>query len=122
LFIQYPKTIGKYQIAFLQRKFYKTGLIKRTESTRIYVQLKTINRNLQIAFKKYRLVPFDDRLDLFKSKTHIHFIDDQQYVGWSKYALKGVQVFDVPGDQKKIFQFPHLEEFACILQDALDKC
>jgi thioesterase domain-containing protein len=122
LFIRHPKTIAKYQIAYLQRQFYKTGILKRPEATGVYAQFKKINVNHQIAFKKYRLVPFDDRLYLFKSRTHIYFIDDHEYLGWAKYALKGVHVFDVPGDHKTMFRPPHVNEFAGILQDALDKC
>jgi hypothetical protein len=99
LLLQFPKTIAKHQIAYLQSQLYKTGSIKRRGATGMYALTKKINRNYQIAFKKYSLPPFDDRLYLFKSRTHRR----------------------LPSDEKTMFQFPHGQEFVSILQDALDK-
>lgn len=120
LFFQHPRTIAKYQLTYLQRQFYKMGLMKKPVSTGMYAQFEKINEKHQVAFKKYRLAPFNDRLHLFKSKIHIYFIDDQKYLGWANYAKKGVQVYDVPGDHKTMFEQPHVKEFAGILQSALD--
>jgi thioesterase domain-containing protein/acyl carrier protein len=120
LFFRHPKTITLYQLTYLQRQFYKMGLMKKPVSTGVYAQFDKINEKHLIAFKKYRLAPFDDRLYLFKSRIHIYFIDDQKYLGWAKYAKKGVLVYDVPGDHKTMFEPPNVKEFAGILQRALD--
>ncbi|HMG84033.1 MAG TPA: amino acid adenylation domain-containing protein [Ferruginibacter sp.] len=126
LFLKDPKTTIAYQRDYFKRQLkkplYKAGLLKEPEVTGIYIQINKINTQHKTALWKYNLRPFNDRLFLFKCKERIYFIDDTKYMGWLKYALKGVKVYDVPGDHKTMFEQPHVKEVARILQDALDNC
>jgi thioesterase domain-containing protein len=47
-------------------------------------------------------------------------VDDAKYLGWIKYAKKGVKVYDVPGDHATILKQPHVKQLAHALQKALD--
>jgi len=126
LFLKDPKTTVIYQFNYFKKQYkkqlYKTGLLKQPEVTGIYVLFNKINAQHMTALWRYDLLPFNDKLFLFKCKERIYFIDDPKYMGWSKYALKGVRVYDVPGDHKTMFEQPHVKEVARIVQDALDHC
>jgi len=64
--------------------------------------------------------PYDGVIDLFKAKFRIYFVDDSRYLGWKKYALKGVRVHNVPGDHENMLLPPNDKVFAQTLQRALD--
>jgi thioesterase domain-containing protein len=74
----------------------------------------------EIAYQNYRLKPYDGTVDLFKAQIRHYFVDDRKYLGWKKYALKGVRVHDVPGDHGQMLQPPNDRYFAQALQWALD--
>jgi amino acid adenylation domain-containing protein len=74
----------------------------------------------EIAFQAYTMKPYDGIVDLFKAQFRIYFVDDSKYLGWKKYALKGVRVHDVPGDHEKMLLPPNDKVFAQALQRALD--
>ena len=74
----------------------------------------------EIAYQNYRLRPYDGTVDLFKAQIRHYFVDDRKYLGWKKYALKGVRVHDVPGDHGQMLQPPNDRYFAQALQWALD--
>ncbi|MVM36995.1 amino acid adenylation domain-containing protein [Spirosoma sp. HMF3257] len=72
------------------------------------------------AFEKYTMKPYDGIVDLFKAQVRLYFVDDNKYLGWKKYALKGVRVHSVPGDHEQMLLPPNDKEFARALQRALD--
>ncbi|MBC3786886.1 non-ribosomal peptide synthetase [Spirosoma utsteinense] len=74
----------------------------------------------EIAYNNYRLKPYDGTIDLFKAEVRRYFVDDPNYLGWKKYARKGVRVHDVPGDHKQMMLPPNDRHFARALQAALD--
>lgn len=121
-FFRRPVVTVQYQANYVRELGYKTGLLKRPEPTGIYVRFNKINEKHGSAFKKYTLEPFDGKIHLFRSKYRIYFVDDARYLGWSDYARKGVEVYEVPGDHKTMFQLPHAKELAESLQRALDNC
>lgn len=63
-----------------------------------------------------------DKVHLFRAKERIYFVNDFHYLGWRHYALKGVKVYEVPGDHKTMLLHPNAKEFARALQTALDNC
>jgi hypothetical protein len=69
----------------------------------------------------YVLKPSQLRVDLFRAMHQTFYIEDKQYYGWSKYALKGVKVHHVPGEHSTIFWPPFDVGFARILQKRLDE-
>ena len=51
----------------------------------------------------------------------MHYVYDNEYLGWGKYALGGVEVLDVPGDHLSMLLPPNVEAFASILSKNLDE-
>lgn len=90
-------------------------------SKKYYRRIRVIQDKLRLALQKYSLEPFDDKVYLFKAKTCDHYVDDAVYLGWKKYAKKGVEIFDVPGNHLSMMVMPNVKEFALILQQGIDK-
>ncbi|WP_146186476.1 hypothetical protein [Pedobacter sp. HMWF019] len=73
------------------------------------------------ALRNYKVSPIDNYIYLFKAKTRPYFVDDFKYLGWRKYTVKGVKVFEVTGDHDTMFKAPNVEELAQVLQEALNE-
>lgn len=69
---------------------------------------------------RYRLTPHNLEIDLFRANSNDDFKLDNTYFGWKKIALKGVNVYDIPGGHLNIFDHPNVIEFANVLQNVLD--
>jgi amino acid adenylation domain-containing protein len=76
--------------------------------------------NIQ-AEKRYRLTPYNIKVELFRAEKHTFYMDDFEYLGWQQYALKGVSVHKIPGEHNTIFKAPNDKIFASILQNCLDE-
>lgn len=74
-----------------------------------------------VAQKHYRIQPYDIAIELFRAETRSFYLDDYVYMGWKPYALKGVNIHNIPGEHNTIFKEPNDKQFAAILQDCLDK-
>jgi len=66
--------------------------------------------------------PFDGKVYLFKAKICVHYVYDMEFLGWQKYAMRGVELYEVPGDHLSMLLPPQVGEFALILDEALKKC
>ncbi|SMC94665.1 non-ribosomal peptide synthetase [Pedobacter nyackensis] len=125
-FLKDPSGTFQYQYYLLLKKIQqlgnKIGLTEEPKVDGIYDQIKVINEKHHMAFKSYSMQPFNNYVYLFKAKKRIYFVDDFKYLGWQKYAKKGVKVFDVPGDHATMLQQPNVSEFGKSLQDALNNC
>jgi thioesterase domain-containing protein len=62
----------------------------------------------------------DIAITLFRVEKRLYYLDDPVYLGWDKIALKGVKIYDIPGDHKTFLEPPNDEKFAAIIQQALD--
>lgn len=120
-----PKTTLKYQIYLL------SGLIKtanrlpasnKVDAGSFYTQLDKINAKHWHAFRHYNLAPFNDKVYLFRAEERIYYVNDFKYLGWKKFAKRGVVVYEVPGDHKTMLLPPNARDFARSLQHALDNC
>ena len=124
--IRQPKSTINYQLAFAKNKIKSIAVqlhvISKEEPKGSLGDFKRISEQHDIAYYNYRMQPFDGIIDLFKAKTRVYFVDDTKYLGWKKFALKGVRVHDVPGDHKTMLLSPNDKHFARALQNALDKC
>ena len=72
------------------------------------------------AISNYHLKPADLKLNLFRAKQIDEYVHDETYLGWKPFALKGIDIHDVPGDHYSIFSPPNDEVFAKVLQEVLD--
>ena len=111
-----PITTIKGQTEIISKKI----LNAKKESKLFYQQVKRIQGKHLIAFRNYQMAPFDNKVYLFKAKICVHYVDDTQFLGWKKYAKKGVEVLDVPGDHLSMFDLPNVQKLALVLQQTLD--
>jgi amino acid adenylation domain-containing protein len=122
--ISRPGTTIKYQSLLLSRAvknaFSKLTGIKTTDPNTFFTRLDKITEKHLYAFENYSLMPFNDTVHLFRAKERIYFVNDFYYLGWREYARKGVKVYEVPGDHKTMLLHPNAQEFARVLQNALD--
>ncbi len=123
-FLKDPHTIYQYQLGLLKKKLFAKSVKEKpaSEMAGLDLKLDKINQCHIRAFKNYFLNPFDGFVYVFKAQTRIYFVDDFKFLGWKKYARKGVKVYDVPGDHKTMFLPPNVAEFGRKLQEALNGC
>ncbi|TWJ00637.1 amino acid adenylation domain-containing protein [Mucilaginibacter frigoritolerans] len=91
------------------------------ESKEFYRQIKKVRNKLRIALANYSIEPFNDNVYLFKAKICTHYIDDTEFLGWKKYAKKGVEINEVPGDHLSMLLHPNVEDFASVLQRSINE-
>ncbi|HEX8460611.1 MAG TPA: alpha/beta fold hydrolase, partial [Segetibacter sp.] len=124
--IEEPKGTINYQLSYLSNKIniisVKLGFVKEEKPDGYLLELNRISEQNDMAYYNYRLQPFDGKIDLFKAKERVYFIDDFKYLGWKKYAQQGVKVYEVPGDHRTMLYPPNDKIFARVLQKALDNC
>ncbi|GAB2536855.1 hypothetical protein GCM10027085_29360 [Spirosoma aerophilum] len=124
--IQHPAETLQHQQRYLKRQlntvFKRKGLSEPVVEDNPLDHMGRIMQKHEIAFHAYTMKPYDGIVDLFKAQFRIYFVDDSKYLGWKKYALKGVRVHDVPGDHEKMLLPPNDKIFAEALQRALDNC
>jgi amino acid adenylation domain-containing protein len=110
-----PVATFKGQTLNISKKVNKLG------SKEFYQQIKKIKQKHLLAFRKYQMEPFDKKVFLFKANICVHYVNDEQFLGWNKYAQKGVSVLEVPGDHLSMLEYPHVEKLAKVLQQEIDK-
>lgn len=72
-----------------------------------------------VALEQFQLTPADLEVHLFRATIQTFYMDDYDYYGWRDFAMKGVHVYDVPGEHSYIFAPPNDKEFARKLQAVL---
>lgn len=83
--------------------------------------MQDIAAKLTDAYYGYEVKPMDVKITLFKAAVRMFHVDDGNYLGWGKYALKGVEVHNVPGDHKDMFDSDNALILAKELQQLLNK-
>jgi amino acid adenylation domain-containing protein len=117
-----PRQTISYQFNFVRRKLNgKSAAEEEWDSKELSPKEIRIGEKYEYANSHYKMVPFDGAIDLFKVKTRLYYLDDMKYMGWKKYAKKGVYVHEISGDHKTFLYMPFAREFARILQQALDE-
>jgi len=80
-----------------------------------------IDKNNLDALKRYRFEPLNIAVEVFKAETRTFYVEDKENMGWKPYALKGVNIHDIPGEHNTIFKAPNDKKFAEVLQKCLDE-
>ncbi len=121
-FITNPKEAWEYQKLVARRK------VERMNTDEIHIPKDIIGDYEAAIYKKYSdaldnymLTPQDIEITLFRVAKRIYFLDDAKYLGWRRFARKGVHVEIVPGDHETFLYPPHGEQLGRILQQALNK-
>ena len=125
LFAEDPKRTIEYKSREIGRRIsriYKNAFpekVKKKEGFAAYTD--EIHEKSEMAQRNYLLTPVDIKIELFRAKKKTFYMDDFKYLGWRPYALKGVNVHDIPGEHNTIFAPPNDKQFAKVLQECLDK-
>ena len=124
LLAQQPAITIKYKMLMFRRKlitFYWKMKSKKDGQVGFFGYSHKIDEMNHKAAAEYYYTPFNGRVDLFRAKVRTYYMKEPHYLGWQKFALKGVDVHEIPGDHNYIFAPPNDKEFAQALQECLDK-
>jgi len=95
-----PVPTIKYQSFLLSKAinsaFSKITGKKTSKTVTFYTVVDKITEKHNYALQNYEMMPFEDTVHLFRAKERVYFVNDFHYLGWRKYALKGVKVYEVP--------------------------
>lgn len=121
-FFQHPKEAIEYQLQIIASKF-QSIFISETETVKdMFTPYELeIYKTYDKAYESYVMRPFDVRVSLFRVQKRLYYLDDRVYLGWDKFAEKGVDIHPVPGDHKTFLHPPNDRKFAGILQKVLDR-
>ncbi|MGY0037914.1 thioesterase domain-containing protein [Pedobacter sp. NJ-S-72] len=114
--LKYQSDVFKHKLMHL----FGQKIQQNEEKGGIYEIMRKIDEKYDIAYMNYKLTPFDEKIYLFRARDNVYFVEDYKYLGWQKYAMKGVEVHDVNGDHKTMLLAPYDKEFARKLQEVLD--
>lgn len=120
-FLNNPKESLAYQlniISYKWKKLFSSDLGMEREIFTDYE--KEIYSAYSKANDKYKLQACDLEVTLFCVEKRLYYLDDKVFLGWDKFALKGVKIHEVPGDHKTFLLPPNDQKFAQILQAVLD--
>jgi len=93
---------------------------RKKDPSGFYVYSEKIIKDLLTAARDYKLTPYDGTINLFRAGRKTYYLPDFEYLGWKPFALKGINVYDVPGNHAEIFNHPNVETLAKVLQSCLD--
>lgn len=93
---------------------------QKKDTREFYKLVQKIKSKHITAFRNYHLEPFDGKLYLYRAKISVHYVEYGKYLGWDKYAEKGVELFEIPGDHFSMLQPPHVAMLGDILQNNID--
>jgi len=124
LFAHDPKRTIAYKSLVIKRRLIRfMWKIKGTEEKRegFFAYDNEIDEASAKAKQNYYQKPLNITVDLFRAKKKTFYMSDFKYLGWREFALKGVNVHDIPGEHNTIFAPPNDKEFAIELQKCLDR-
>ena len=97
------------------------GLREKSMPDPLLQHLAPIREKLETAYEEHIIRPFDGHVTLFRAQQRSYFVVDFEFLGWKKYALKGVTVYEVPGSHNTMFDAPNDQGTARIIQKALNE-
>lgn len=115
--IEYKGLMLKRQMIKLYWKVFKPN--QKREG--FFAYDNEIDEASEKALRNYVLKPLNITLDLFRAKKRTFYMEDFEFLGWKPFALKGVNVHEIPGEHNTIFAPPNDKEFAEVLQKCLDR-
>jgi thioesterase domain-containing protein/aryl carrier-like protein len=117
-----PRETILYQWNFLVRKAKELArLFGDSSFARQLTPEVRVDTKYQLAYRKYRIGLYNGYIDLFRVKTRLYYLDDQEYLGWKPYAKQGVVIHEVSGDHQTLLFPPNDKEFAEALQRTLEE-
>ncbi len=125
-FLKHPGETFKYQWNFIRYRLHNllasVGLVaKEVDEDEHLEHADKINEHHDIAFRKYRMDPYNGTIDLFRVKNRMYYLDDSTYLGWKPYALQGLNVHEIPGDHKTFLFAPNVQELSQLLRKIINE-
>jgi amino acid adenylation domain-containing protein len=124
LFFKDPKRTIEYKSLIIKRGIIRTfWKIKSKDQKQegFFAYDNEIDEASAKAKRNYYQKPLNITVDLFRAKKKTFYMADFAYLGWREFALKGVNVHDIPGEHNTIFAPPNDEQFAIVLQQCLNR-
>ncbi|TWI96343.1 amino acid adenylation domain-containing protein [Mucilaginibacter frigoritolerans] len=125
LFVEDPKRTIEYKSLIIKRKiirlYWRLFKGKEEKQEGFFAYDNEIDEASAKAKRNYFQKPINITVDLFKAKKKTFYMADFKYLGWRKFAMKGVNVHEIPGEHNTIFAPPNDKEFAVVLQQCLDR-
>jgi amino acid adenylation domain-containing protein len=118
-FVKYPTENMEYLKTIYIKKF-KQLLYNIKDSYGLPEYMENTIAHLKKAFHLYKIEPFDIEIYLFSGKK-VYYLDDPKFLGWKKYALRGVKVYNLLSNHDNMFEPPFDKEIAQILQQKLNE-
>lgn len=118
MFFKTPREILKYQLLLFNRKFNKN--FRDPEEDQIHDYNEEVIKAYDEAYYKYKMQPINIYIDLFKVQKRIYYLDEPVYLGWKKFALKGIKIHSIPGDHKTFLSSPNNKILANTIQHVVD--
>lgn len=122
--LKYPRSVLSYQWFVVKRKWHsmmsRVGLATENVEEMPAHQKRIIEKHSQ-AYQHYTMTPYEGRIDLFRVRERVYFLDDPIYLGWKQLATKGVIIHQVPGDHRTFLLPPNDKVFATRLQSLIDE-
>ncbi|MEM1121306.1 MAG: amino acid adenylation domain-containing protein, partial [Bacteroidota bacterium] len=109
----YQRRLDNWKYKVFNRK----NKLSKSDENRL---AEMVSRSNFEAWQNYKITPYDGDLYLFRAEEQRFFIDDPKFLGWRPFITRKIHTLDVPGDHLSLFNPPHGENFAKILQELLD--
>jgi amino acid adenylation domain-containing protein len=120
---KYPASVLSYQWFVVKRKWRslmnKMGLGSVHQPDELPPHQRRIIEKHFHAYQQYNLTPYEGKVDLFRVKQRVYFLDDPIYLGWKNLA--DVSIHEVPGDHRTFLLPPNDQVFARMLQSVIDE-
>jgi amino acid adenylation domain-containing protein len=124
-FYHYPLATIDYLRILYTNKFRSLaiwlGILDKYKASVLPPYMKSVVDRLEKASNKYVMSAYEVKIDLFRAKKRLYYVDDPEMLGWGAYALQGVDIHPVNGDHEDMFEPPHDKILAELLQKRLDE-
>jgi amino acid adenylation domain-containing protein len=115
-------TFLKSNVATVEGEFQLPSTkFSKKQAADFYKQIDEIMKKHLIAFRNYKLNAFNAKVYLFRADISVHYVNDKVFLGWKRFAKKGVEVYAVPGDHRSMLEQPNVKVLADALQKVLNE-
>ena len=121
-FMVHPRSTLAYQKHVIKQRIKNTiqKITFKKPATQKLSNEDIILAKITKAYHQYAIKPISAKVDLFRCKTRLYYIDDPIYLGWKKFS-ESVNVYDIEGDHASFLFPPNDAFFAKTIQQVLNE-
>ena len=125
LLLRRPRLVLRYYNPALLRRLVARFRYSVAEQAALYETSHGYSPQVGVVYQEaqaaYRLTPMPAvHLHLFRSVEQTYYMEDKHFLGWRAFAA-GVTVHDIPGNHFTLFDSPHVQNCAHLVQQALNE-